>query len=135
MDRGFLLIELVLSLCVLALAQFALLSLIGNITKIEFKAKIESTYFNLREVQFYSLATDRDADIIVDNNSLLMSIENIYSKQLSFSNLNTVVINRSSGLGLKSNLNTKYAGTIKFYFNDISKKITFPVGLTLLTLK
>ena len=135
MDRGFLLIELVLSLCLLALAQFALLSLIGNITKIEFNAKIESTYFNLREIQFYSLATDRDADIIVDDNSLLMSIENVYSKQLSFSNLNTVVINRSSGLGLKSNLNTKYAGTIKFYFNDISKKITFPVGLTLLTLK
>ena len=135
MDRGFLLIELVLSLCILALAQFALLSLIGNITKIEFNAKIESTYFNLREIQFYSLATDRDADIIVDDNSLLMSIENVYSKQLSFSNLNTVVINRSSGLGLKSNLNTKYAGTIKFYFNDISKKITFPVGLTLLTLK
>ena len=135
MDRGFLLIELVLSLCILALAQFALLSLIGNITKIEFNAKIESTCFNLREVQFYSLATDRDADIIVDDNSLLMSIENVYSKQLSFSNLNTVVINRSSGLGLKSNLNTKYAGTIKFYFNDISKKITFPVGLTLLTLK
>lgn len=135
MGRGFLLIELVLALCLLALAQLTVIYLFGNISKLEFNTKVESAFFSLREVQFFSLATDRDADIIVVDNSLLVSVESIYNKQLQFSNLGTVAINRAGGLGVKSTLNTKYAGTITFDFNTILKKIAFPVGLTVLSVK
>ena len=75
--------------------------------------------------QLYAVATDSDVIFTQQNNTVLIDSEQSNLEKVSFLSSIKVHINRVSGLGLKPNLNTKYAGTLTLIVKIKSKKYHF----------
>ena len=134
MDKGLCLLDVLIALMVIVLIQI-ILRPTQLITRINCNTAALATLAQFKNAQLYAVATDSDVIFTQQNNTVLIDSEQSNLEKVSFLSSIKVHINRVSGLGLKPNLNTKYAGTLTLNCKDQVKKISFPVGLAVLKIK
>ena len=137
MGKGFLLVETLIVLFLVCLFTTLSVPLFNLVPKIELTANAQIALLNLIESQYYSLVTDADVNVEInqDKGLLMISGSHNYNNYLIFPNYVNLRINRLNGLGFKSSFTTKYAGTLFMESIYLTKKISFPVGVSLLSVK
>lgn len=134
-QQGIIIVELMITLIISSIILKSMMSINNYIKQTKCHIQSKGILNQLRSLQLKSVVLDSDVLIHTNNHNLVVMMEDRDEVQLTVDQAMSVMINRIYGLGFKSNLNTKFAGSLYLSCDEQEKRITVPVGVTLLQLK